>query len=134
MQFRREQFQQLVGGSEPMLRVAIRNQVQQEHAPVVQGLPPDLLDEMIDGALRAARGYGLQAPPDLATFVLWCFEFGPEFHRHPTIRAVFTDGEIPGEQKIATVLQRTPEEAWRACEAALHHMTWFPELRTPPEP
>ena len=133
MQFRREQLRQMVGSSEPMLRLAIRNQVQQDHASVVAGLPLDLLDEMIDGALRAARSYGLQAPSELATFTLWCFEFGPEFHRHPAIRAILVDAGIPHEDKIAAVLHRTPEEAWRACEAAIHRMTWFPELQMPME-
>jgi hypothetical protein len=133
MHFRREQLHQMVGSSEPMLTLAIRNQVQQEHASVVDGLPLDLLDEMIDGSLRAAREYGLKAPPHLATFVLWCFEFGPEFHRHPAIRAILAAPDIPPEEKIATVLQRTPEEVWRACEGAIHRMTWFPELRAPVE-
>lgn len=131
MHIRREQFQHMVAGSEAMLRLAIRNQVREEHAQVVAGLPDDLLDEMIANALQAARGFGLRAPADLATFTLWCFEFGPEFHRHPAIRAVLTDAALAPEQKLSAVLQGVPEQAWRDCEAALHRMTWFPELRTP---
>lgn len=130
MRIRREQLQRIVADSREMLRLAIRWLVGQEHPSVVAGVPDDLLDEMIGNALAAANGYGLQAPQDLAAFVLWCFEFGPEFHRHPAIQAVLADpGVAPGD-KVEAVIERVPEEAWRACEAAIHRMTWFPELRT----
>ena len=54
--FSSTQLQQLVSGSEPLLRTSIGNLVREQHAYVVQGLPADLFDRMIGHGLDTARG------------------------------------------------------------------------------
>lgn len=130
MQIRRELLQQLLAGSDSMLLTATRQLVVAEHGYIVNGLPADLLDEMIRNALATARSLGLQSPPDCAAFVLWSFEFGPEFHRHPAVQALLGDATLAPEQKMSELATRVPEQVLRSCEAALPRMTWFPELRT----
>lgn len=132
--FSTAQLQRLVSGSEPMLRLSISNLVREQHAYVVQGLPADLFDRMVGDGLDTARSYGLQAPAQLATFVLLMFELGPEFHRAPVIQRVLTDATIPPDERLAAVLERTPPEAFAAIEAAMDRQTWFPELREPATP
>jgi len=121
----------MVAGSESLLRLAIKNLVRKEHAYVVEGLPEDILDEMIESGVQTGRGYGLTASEALATFVLLMFEFGPEFHRHPAIRAMLTDPALAPEERLEAVIERTPSDTWEQIQSVLHRQTWFPELREP---
>lgn len=132
--FSREQLEQLAGSSEAMLRAAIGNLARTEHPYVLQDLPRDLFDEIIDNSLKTARGYGLQSPRDLAAFVLLQFEVGPEFHRHPVVKAVLADPTIAPEAKLDAMFERTPDAVWSEIESLLHKQTWFPELRVPVAP
>lgn len=127
--FSQNQLRQLAGGSEAMLRTALGNLVRREHAYVVEGLPGDLFDEIIANSLASARGYGLKAPADLATFLLLQFEIGPEFHRHPAIQEVLADPAIVPEGKLQTMYDRTPDAVWNDIASVLDRQTWFPELR-----
>lgn len=134
--FTPEQLRKIGGGSDAMLRASLANIVRSEFAYVVNDLPRDLFDEMIEVGIKTARNYGLAKPTDLAGFVMLQFEFGPEFHRHPAVLAILTDPVIDADARLAVVVERTPESVWREIESVLHKQTWFPELRQPevPEP
>ena len=114
---------------EPTLVAAIRRCVHADYAFIVEGLPDDLLDAMIGHGLRAARSFGLSQPGDLAGFVFVMFEVGPEFYRHPRIRAVLQDPGVPPERKLTAAFERTDEQVWDEVVSVLHRQTWFPELR-----
>lgn len=129
LKFTREQMEQFAGASEQMLRVVIGNLARTESPYVLQGLPSDLFDEIIDSGITTARSYGLQSPKDLSTFVLLQFEIGPEFHRYPVIHAVLADPIIAPERKLEVMYERTPPEVWQNITSLLHKQTWFPELR-----
>lgn len=131
MQINREQLRCMVAGSDSLLRLAIKNLVRKEHAYVVEGLPEDIFDEMIASGVQTGRGYGLTASEALATFVLLMLEFGPEFHRHPSIRAMLTDPALAPEERLEAVIERTPSDTWEQIQSAIHRQTWFPELREP---
>ena len=133
MQLTAQFMQRLVGISEPMLHGAIGNLARTEHPYVLQDLPKDLFDEIIDTSLQTARGYGLSTPEDLATFVMLQFEVGPEFHRHPVVKAVLEDVGIPPDRKVEAMLERVPDAVWSEIESLLHKQTWFPALREPDE-
>lgn len=126
---RREQILAMLTGH-PCLITAIHRKVQAEYAAIVEGLPQDIIREMIGNGLQAARHLGLSRPADLAGFVLIMFEVGPEFHRHPQVRAVLENTEIQAEQKLAEMFARTDERVWEEIILVLHRQTWFPELRS----
>jgi hypothetical protein len=121
----------MVAGSEHLLLLAIGNRVRAEHPYVVEGLPDDILKEMVERGVKTARSYGLSASEALATFVLLMFEFGPEFHRHPEVQAMLTDPAMAPEARLEAVIERTPSETWEHIQSAIHRQTWFPELREP---
>lgn len=131
MDIDREHLQKMVAGSDYLLQLAIKNLVRKEHAYVVEGLPEDLLDEMIQSGVNTGRSYGLTAAQALAAFVLLMFEFGPEFHRHPSIQAMLSDSALTPEARLEAVMERTPSETWEQIQSALHRQTWFPDLREP---
>lgn len=129
MKIDRNQLRHMVDNSDFMLKVALKNLITEQHPHVISGLPDDIFNDMIENSLAAAKTYGFKDSPDLSAFVMWCFEFGPEFHKHSAIQAILADSRLEPRQKISTILQNIPEKVWRECEAAIHRMTWFPELR-----
>lgn len=124
-----EHLQRLVAGSDSMLEMAIANLVREEHGYVVDGLPDDMFQDLVRRGMTTARGYGLQTPQQLATFVLLQFEVGPEFHRHAAIQAVLQDARPTPQEKLDTILNSLPDSVWAECEAALDRQTWYPERR-----
>jgi hypothetical protein len=125
------QMREMLAGSESLLRDAIKKLVREEHAYVVEGLPADLLDEMIDNGIKTARGFGLSAADKLAAFVLLMFEFGPEFYKHQRIYPKLTDTNVEPDARLTAVIDETPSEVWEHIQSALHRQTWFPETREP---
>lgn len=125
---RREQLLAMLT-NESCLTMAIRRLVQGEHAAIVEGLPEDIIHEMIGNGLRAARHLGLSRSADLAGFVLIMFEVGPEFYRHPRVRAVLENPDISAERKLDEMFAQTDERVWEEIVSVLHRQTWFPELR-----
>lgn len=132
--FSQNQMRQMAGASESMLRAVLGNLARREHPYVLAGLPSDLFDEIIATSLHVARGYGLLAPTDLATFLLLQFEVGPEFHRHPAVQSVLADPTIAPERKVQAMYERTPDSVWSEIESVLNRQTWFPELRNVAQP
>lgn len=133
MQIKRLQMHQMVVNSDKMLTVAIKTLVSQEHPYVIEGLPEDILDEMVGNGVKTARGYGISGPDESATFVLLMFEFGPEFHLNPVIQKTLRDASIPSDLRLSAVIERTPSETWEQIQSTLHEQTWFPELDEPDE-
>lgn len=131
MQTNREQMRQMVAGSEHLLLLAIGNRVRTENPYLVEGLPDDILNEMVESGVKTARKYGLTASEALATFVLLMFEFGPEFHRHPVVQAMLAEPTMTPEARLEAVIEHTPSETWEQIQSAIHRQTWFPELREP---
>lgn len=131
MQIRANQLLETLSGSDELLRNGIGRVVRAEHGYVVDGLPQDLFDQMIDSGIVVARRHGLTRATDLGTFVLLMFEFGPEFHRHPEIQRTLSATNGTPAARLAQVVDSTPSEVWRQLTAVLHRQTWFPELRTP---
>ena len=125
----RDQLDQMLSNDERMLRQAIRRQVESDYPALVQGLPEDLLEQMIEAGLNAARGYGLQDPSSLAGFVYVMFEVGPGFHTHPAVRSVLTDTAIPPEKRLDAVFERTAPAVWDEIALELSRQRWFPDER-----
>jgi hypothetical protein len=121
----------MVEADSEMLRYVIAKRVREHYPKVVEGLPQDLYDEMIEYGIRSARGYGLTFADDIAGFVLVMFEVGPEFHQHPRIQHVLRDSTIAPEDKLAAMFDRIPDEVWEEVASEIHRQTWFPELRVP---
>jgi hypothetical protein len=130
MKIRSEQFEQMAGADDRLLLNAIKQIVLTDYQAIVEGLPEDLLDEMIIGGMEKARSFGLSRASHVAGFVLVMFEVGPEFYRHPEIEKILTDPDIPPDQRLSAMTDRTPPAAWDEVAASLAEQTWFPELRT----
>lgn len=127
MQISKDQMIGMLAGNDMLLRLTIQKQVREEHSYVVEDLPQELFDEMVDRGIRRARDYGLSHPSDLACFVLLMFEFGPEFWRHPAIGNVLQDATSSPSERLQQVVNGTPNEVWRYLESAMHKQRWFPE-------
>ncbi len=123
-----EQLRRMVTG---MLPQALLRVVRRDYRSLVEGFPDDILMEMISGGITRARGFGLTRPEDIAGFVLVMFEVGPEFYRHPAIRSVLEDVQIPSERRWDEVFARTSQKVWDEVVCSLHRQTWFPELQPP---
>jgi len=91
IRIRQAQMQQMLDADRSLLRRVVDKRVREQYADVIRGLPADLVDEMIENGIRAARGYGLTRAGDIAGFVLVMFEVVPEFHRHPRVKAILGD-------------------------------------------
>jgi hypothetical protein len=131
LKIRHHQMTRMLAGDDALLRLAIRQQVRGQHAYVVEDLPQNLFDRMVDGGVARARSFGLEAPSDLACFVLLMFEFGPEYWHHPAINQVLRDaGATPG-QRLQQVVQHTPQAVWQELQATLYQQHWFPEAFEP---
>jgi hypothetical protein len=126
-----QQMREMLVGNETLLREAIKKLVVEEHGYVVDGLPTDLFDEMIDSGIKTARGFGLRAANKLATFVLLMFEFGPEFYKHPQIYPKLMDNSVEPDARLTAVVDETPSSIWEYIQSAMHRQTWFPETREP---
>jgi hypothetical protein len=127
----RQQMREMVTSSDCLLQNAIKKLVLENHAYVIEGLPADLFDEMIDNGIKTAKGFGLTSADKLATFVLLMFEFGPEFYKHPQVNLRLTDASIEPDNRLTTVVDDTPSEIWEHIQSKLHRQTWFPEIREP---
>ncbi|HRQ80477.1 MAG TPA: hypothetical protein PKZ97_05105 [Azospirillaceae bacterium] len=126
--FNKQQFGDMISSDKSLLRESIIRLVSNDHKSVIEGLPEDLLHEMIDGGIDAASRFQLTEPSDIAAFVLIMFEVGPEFYRHPVIHAHLTDTSVPPNKRLDAVIERTPHSVWSDIEANIHLQTWFPEL------
>ncbi len=133
LQIRNTQMLQMLETNDALLRTAITKRVREQYAELVNGLPNDLLDEMIENGIQSARGYGLTQAENITEFVLIMFEVGPEFHRHPRIRPILSDPTIAAEEKLKVMFDRTPDQYWDEIVSVLYRQTWFPERRQPNE-
>lgn len=131
MKISSQQKRAMIVNSSALLRDSIKKLVREEHGYVVEGLPVDLFDEMIDNGIKTARDFGLRAPEKLATFVLLMFEFGPEFYKHPQIYSRMTDSSFEADARLTAVVEETPSSVWENIQSAMHQQTWFPETSDP---
>jgi hypothetical protein len=99
--------------------------LRRESRPLVERIPPGLLDEMIRGGLARARRHGLAAASDLAAFVSLMFEIAPNFDEHPAIRRSFDEHRGEREGRVPRLLAAVPDEAWREAEERYDAAAWF---------
>ena len=125
----REQKVAMLAADKELLFNAIKRRVVRDYQAIVQGVPEDMLEAMINHGVSKANSFGLTHPFDIAGFVYIMFEVGPEFYRHPQIQPILTSTTLPPEQKMNTMIDRTPPVVWQQCVDVLDRQTWFPELR-----
>ena len=125
----REQKVAMLAADKNLLFQAIKRRVVRDYQEIVGGLPEDMLAGMINHGIDKAKSFGLTHPFDIAGFVYIMFEVGPEFYRHPQIQPILTSTTLPPEQKMNTMIDRTPPVVWQQCVDVLDRQTWFPELR-----
>jgi hypothetical protein len=125
----REQKVAMLAADKNLLFQAIKSRVVKDYQEIVKGLPEDMLAGMINHGIAKAKSFGLTHPFDIAGFVYIMFEVGPEFYRHPQIQPILTSPTLPPEQKMNTMIERTPPLVWQQCVDVLDRQTWFPELR-----
>ncbi|MDQ3684472.1 MAG: hypothetical protein M3430_02560 [Acidobacteriota bacterium] len=103
--------------------------LRQEHASVVGRLPDDVLKDMVESGLTRARQYGLTWESNLTAFVALMFEVAPNFDEHPLIQRILTDENVPPDDRIDVLIERTTEQNWEAAKEGYDADAWFPELR-----
>lgn len=127
--FTRDQLDALVTADDDQLTRTILAYEQKEYGDLLQGVPDDIQWKIIQNAIRKARSYGLQSAGNITSFVSLMFEIAPEFDRQPDIQRVLTDPAIAPSDKIKTMLDRVPAQAWEDASKNIASQTWFPELR-----
>lgn len=125
----RDQLDALVTGDDDQLTRTVLAYQQQEYASLWKGIPEDMQWQMIQNAIKKAKGYGLQRAGDINSFIAIMAELAPEFDRQPDIQRVLTDPAIAPSDKIQALMERVPDQAWEDAAKNISSQTWFPELR-----
>lgn len=106
----------------------IAEHLKEESSDYVQHLPDDGLKEMIGSGLKRARRYGFAAAKDLNAFIVFMFETAPNFDEHPSINKIFTDENIPIEQRFDYMLENITDQEWEEAHQNYDENAWFSEL------
>ncbi len=92
------------------------------------GEAPALTNEVLIARVQAgiarARRYGLARESKLAAFVALMFEFAPNFDENPRIQAILRNAQVPPDEKIYEVVDRTSEEDWAMVEQSSNPSAW----------
>ncbi len=103
----------LAARSPAPLRQAVGKRVCAEHAQVVDGLPEDRFEDMIDRGLLLGRDrFQRGRSVDLAKVVLLKFDRGPAFHRHPSVDAALSSAVIPPDDPFTKPWARVSDGDW----------------------
>ena len=86
--------------------------LREHHPDAIAGLESEELSRRVDEGARRAQDHGLRLEYELAWFVAMTFEVSPRFDRHPKIKAILSDGSIPGDLKVDILLAETDSGDW----------------------
>ncbi|CAM2068692.1 DUF4123 domain-containing protein [Sulfidibacter corallicola] len=95
--------------------------------PRVHKVESDTLEIWVENGIKRARRNGFSRANDLMTFVALMFEFAPDFDKHPQVRAILDDPDLPTTQKLDVMLDRIPDGLWNQIGLKSDHMAWFEE-------
>ena len=100
-----------------------------ENVPeLVERLPEDGLQDMVENGINKARSYGLESDEDIAAFVTLMFEIAPNFDFQSDIRKVLTDASIAPEDKFDQLFAQVSEAAWSEAELNYDSDHWLPSV------
>ncbi|MGH9900505.1 MAG: hypothetical protein ACRD68_01560 [Pyrinomonadaceae bacterium] len=93
----------------------------------VRRLPEETLRRLVRGGIARAREYELSHESALAAFVVLMFETAPNFDRHPVIRRILTDENVPPNSRVDRLLEEVTEQNWEAVKQSYDAGAWAPE-------
>ena len=103
-------------GAEKEYVARLSRYLRKDHAEAVKDLADDLLKERIATGIRRARAYGFTWETTIAIFVTFMFTVAPNFDDHPRIRKILQDRQIPANDRIDALLEKTTEQDWEAAK------------------
>lgn len=90
----------------------------------VTHLPEDIFYQMVRKSLQRAKRYEFSLRPTLKAYVVLRFVVAPNFDDHPIIKRVLTDENVPADERIDQLWDKTSEQNWEAAEQNYDANSW----------
>ncbi|MEW6127923.1 MAG: hypothetical protein AB1757_12865 [Acidobacteriota bacterium] len=87
-------------------------------------LPETIFFDMVFKSLQRAKRFGFSYRSTLKTYVVLRFVVAPNFDEHPIIKRILTDENIPADDRIDQLWERTSEQNWEAAEQNYDTDAW----------
>jgi hypothetical protein len=129
---RNEQFRAIQRQLEDNFVAAMMKQLQSEHAPVVAGIPDPALKSRVARSIAKGREYGFTLPASLFGFLIFSFEVGPEFDRHPAFKSALRNTRHYRDQvaRIEAIFHLVTDQQWKEAQDQYSALAWQAPERT----
>ena len=94
---------------------------------LVDDIPKEVFDEMVQNGIDKAKYYDLQTDEDIAAFVTIMFEISPNFDSQKDINDVLMDTSIAPKDKMDQIFEQVSSQAWSEAELMYDSDSWFPQ-------
>ena len=129
LEIRKEQSDAFLLNDEEKLVEFIIEHLQEESPELIDRIPADGLQEMVQNGLVRASSHGLRSLENLTAFVSVMFEIAPNFDEQPEIKRMLCDPTFSPEERFDLIFDKVSEKAWEEAEQRYDHEAWFPELK-----
>lgn len=126
LKIRSQQLEALEEQAEDGLIDYIVSVLDEDHPETIEGMPDDMVYELVENGLDRARSHDLEQDNSLTAFVCMMFVVAPNFDQHPRIKAILADETLEPDERFEKVLDEISDEEWDEAENNWDADAWFP--------